>query len=112
MPLLEYRLNQRQTRQCEQQTEKAIWNAERGTVGLQPEPLILAKETSMQLKRPGSQPSTRDRRVFHGFGAHRHVERSSRSGAVSCASVTFEPGARSAWHTHPLGQTLIVTPLR
>jgi quercetin dioxygenase-like cupin family protein len=28
---------------------------------------------------------------------------------LSCASVTFEPGARSAWHTHPLGQTLIVT---
>ncbi len=25
-----------------------------------------------------------------------------------CASVTFEPGARTAWHTHPLGQTLIV----
>lgn len=28
---------------------------------------------------------------------------------VGCASVTFEPGARSAWHTHPLGQILIVT---
>ena|SRR5690348_9388783 len=28
---------------------------------------------------------------------------------VSVASVTFEPGARTAWHTHPLGQTLIVT---
>ena len=28
---------------------------------------------------------------------------------TSAASVTFEPGARSAWHTHPLGQTLIVT---
>jgi quercetin dioxygenase-like cupin family protein len=28
---------------------------------------------------------------------------------VSMASVTFEPGARTAWHTHPLGQTLIVT---
>ncbi|MCI8212679.1 cupin [Pseudomonas sp. S25] len=28
---------------------------------------------------------------------------------VSGATVTFEPGARSAWHTHPLGQTLIVT---
>ena len=27
----------------------------------------------------------------------------------SAASVTFEPGARTAWHTHPLGQTLIVT---
>lgn len=28
---------------------------------------------------------------------------------VSGASVTFEPGARTAWHTHPLGQTIIVT---
>ena len=28
---------------------------------------------------------------------------------VAGASVTFEPGARTAWHTHPLGQTLIVT---
>jgi len=28
---------------------------------------------------------------------------------MSCACVTFEPSARSAWHTHPLGQTLIVT---
>ena len=28
---------------------------------------------------------------------------------VSGGSVTFEPGARTAWHTHPLGQTLIVT---
>src|SRR5262247_3208224 len=28
---------------------------------------------------------------------------------VSSATVTFEPGARTAWHTHPLGQTLIVT---
>ena len=28
---------------------------------------------------------------------------------VSGSSVTFEPGARTAWHTHPLGQTLIVT---
>ena len=27
---------------------------------------------------------------------------------VACASVSFEPGARTAWHTHPLGQTLIV----
>ena len=28
---------------------------------------------------------------------------------ASCANVTFEPGARTAWHTHPLGQTLIIT---
>ena len=30
-------------------------------------------------------------------------------GRVAGANVTFEPGARTAWHTHPLGQTLIVT---
>ncbi len=30
-------------------------------------------------------------------------------GRVSGATVTFEPGARTAWHTHPLGQTLLVT---
>lgn len=28
---------------------------------------------------------------------------------VGGATVTFEPGARTAWHTHPLGQTLVVT---
>jgi quercetin dioxygenase-like cupin family protein len=28
---------------------------------------------------------------------------------ASCATVTFEPGARTAWHTHPMGQTLIIT---
>lgn len=31
------------------------------------------------------------------------------SGNLSGATVTFEPGARTAWHTHPLGQTLLVT---
>ncbi|SDX46035.1 Cupin domain protein [Pseudomonas syringae] len=33
----------------------------------------------------------------------------SEDARVSGATVTFEPGARTAWHTHPLGQTLIVT---
>lgn len=31
------------------------------------------------------------------------------SGALSGATVTFEPGARTAWHTHPLGQTILIT---
>ncbi|WP_277979198.1 (R)-mandelonitrile lyase [Sphingomonas phyllosphaerae] len=31
------------------------------------------------------------------------------SGALTAATVTFEPGARTNWHTHPLGQTLLVT---
>ena len=34
---------------------------------------------------------------------------SSPSLATTCAHVTFESGARTAWHTHPLGQTLIIT---
>ncbi|MCA9678480.1 MAG: cupin domain-containing protein [Myxococcales bacterium] len=41
-----------------------------------------------------------------------HVERQFRNGdpaRASGASVTFEPGARTVWHLHPLGQTLIVT---
>ncbi|ELQ10166.1 MULTISPECIES: (R)-mandelonitrile lyase [Pseudomonas] len=33
----------------------------------------------------------------------------SQDARISGATVTFEPGARTAWHTHPLGQTLIVT---
>ena len=35
--------------------------------------------------------------------------KSDEPGRVEGAYVTFEPGARTAWHTHPLGQTLIVT---
>ncbi len=31
------------------------------------------------------------------------------SGGLSGATVTFEPGARTAWHTHPLGQTILIT---
>jgi quercetin dioxygenase-like cupin family protein len=64
----------------------------------------------MEIKRSGSQPSK------HGpadwfTGAVRIdplVEPQAPARAVA-NSVTFEPGARTAWHTHPLGQTLIVT---
>ncbi|GBQ86296.1 (R)-mandelonitrile lyase [Asaia krungthepensis] len=30
------------------------------------------------------------------------------SGALACATVTFEPGARTAWHSHPAGQTILI----
>ena len=64
----------------------------------------------MMIRRAGSQPSgkgpaewfTGTVRIDPLFGA------SEPARAVG-ASVTFEPGARTAWHTHPLGQTLIVT---
>lgn len=64
----------------------------------------------MQLKRPGSQPSaTGPAEYFTGTVRIDMLNTAPAPSRVSCASVTFEPGARSAWHTHPLGQTLIVT---
>lgn len=64
----------------------------------------------MQLKRAGSQPSTKGpAEYFTGTVRIDPLNSSLPPARVSCASVTFEPGARSAWHTHPLGQTLIVT---
>ena len=64
----------------------------------------------MEIKRSGSQPSGRGPADWF-TGAVRIDPLFDRSdpARVSGASVTFEPGARTAWHTHPLGQTLIVT---
>jgi quercetin dioxygenase-like cupin family protein len=64
----------------------------------------------MEIKRNGSKPSsagpsdwfTGTVRIDQPFAA-------SEPARVVGAIVTFEPGARTAWHTHPLGQTLIVT---
>jgi quercetin dioxygenase-like cupin family protein len=64
----------------------------------------------MELKRAGSQPSQRGPAVyFTGTVRIDPLNAPPAPARVSCASVTFEPGARSAWHTHPLGQTLVVT---
>ena len=64
----------------------------------------------MEIKRIGSTPSTKGPPDWF-TGAVRIDPLFDRSdpARVSSASVTFEPGARTAWHTHPLGQTLIVT---
>jgi quercetin dioxygenase-like cupin family protein len=64
----------------------------------------------MDIKRAGSQPSAKGPadwftgtvRIDPLFSAHAPARAAS-------AAVTFEPGARTAWHTHPLGQSLIVT---
>jgi quercetin dioxygenase-like cupin family protein len=69
-----------------------------------------ARRTTMEIKRAGSQPSgpgpadwfTGTVRIDPLFSA-------SAPARAAGAAVTFEPGARTAWHTHPLGQTLIVT---
>ena len=64
----------------------------------------------MEIKKIGSQPSQKGPEEWY-TGAVRidplFQPNEARRGAS--ASVTFEPGARTAWHTHPLGQTLIVT---
>jgi quercetin dioxygenase-like cupin family protein len=63
----------------------------------------------MQLNVPGpSHPRKCSAEYFTGTVRIDPLN-SAAEARVSCASVTFEPRARSAWHTHPLGQTLIVT---
>ncbi|SDD32645.1 Cupin domain protein [Variovorax sp. CF079] len=71
----------------------------------------LAQDTGLQIARNGSQASARGPadyftgtvRVDPLFPKPREPSRATGS------YVTFEPGARTAWHTHPIGQTLIVT---
>ena len=64
----------------------------------------------MEIKRSGSQPSARGPSDwFTGTVRIDPLVSAPAPARVSAASVTFEPGARTAWHTHPLGQTLIVT---
>jgi quercetin dioxygenase-like cupin family protein len=64
----------------------------------------------MNLKRVGSQPSIKaPEAYFTGSVRMDPLNSPPEPARVSVVSVTFEPGARSAWHTHPLGQTLIVT---
>jgi quercetin dioxygenase-like cupin family protein len=64
----------------------------------------------MEIKRIGSQPSTKGSTDwFTGTVRIDPLFQAPLPARVSGARVTFEPGARTAWHTHPLGQTLIVT---
>nr|WP_244422648.1 cupin domain-containing protein [Ktedonobacter racemifer] len=65
---------------------------------------------NMDIKRSGSHPSGKGP-VEYFTGAVRvdPLFEAPDPARVRGASVTFEPGARTAWHSHPLGQTLIVT---
>jgi quercetin dioxygenase-like cupin family protein len=68
------------------------------------------KNKIMEIKRAGSQPSTKGPADwFTGTVRIDPLIQTTAPARVAGASVTFEPGARTAWHTHPLGQTLIVT---
>lgn len=64
----------------------------------------------MEIKRSGSQASTKGPADwFTGTVRVDPLFQATAPARAAGASVTFEPGARTAWHTHPLGQTLIVT---
>ncbi len=64
----------------------------------------------MEIKRAGSVPSGKGEPEYFTGGVRRDDLMNAPAPArIFAASVTFEPGARTAWHTHPLGQTLVVT---
>jgi quercetin dioxygenase-like cupin family protein len=70
----------------------------------------LEKGPRMEIKRSGSQPSAQG--PAENFTGRVRVDPLFQAPPPARgfgASVTFEPGARTAWHVHPLGQTLIVT---
>jgi quercetin dioxygenase-like cupin family protein len=68
------------------------------------------RRKTMEIKRIGSQPSGKGPAAYF-TGAVRidPLFNPPEPARVAMALVTFEPGARTAWHTHPFGQTLIVT---
>jgi len=71
---------------------------------------VIHRSPTMEIIRNGSQPSTAGPAAYFTGTVRIDSPFKGVGGAnVSGAIVTFEPGARSAWHTHPLGQTLIVT---
>src|SRR5205814_9367739 len=68
------------------------------------------REFDMKITRAGSQPSTKGPADwFTGTVRIDPLFQTDAPARAQGATVTFEPGARTAWHTHPLGQTLIVT---
>jgi len=64
---------------------------------------------TMNIMRSGSQPSAKGPAEYFTGGVRIDMRfKGSEPARIGGAIVTFEPGARTAWHTHPLGQTLIV----
>lgn len=65
---------------------------------------------SIRITRGGSQPSGKGpAQYFTGSVRVDPLSQAPQPARAGAASVTFEPGARTAWHTHPLGQTLVIT---
>ena len=73
-------------------------------------PRIQREEVHMEIKRIGTQPSGKGpAEWFTGSVRIDPLFQPQAPARAAGASVTFEPGDRTAWHTHPLGQTLLIT---
>ncbi len=71
---------------------------------------VQSQTNEMDIKRIGSQPSTKgSTEYFTGAVRIDPLFQANDPARAVGASVTFEPGSRTAWHSHPLGQRLIVT---
>ena len=72
--------------------------------------MVAATVISLSIARAGTQPSQKGpAEYFTGSVRIDPLFQARDPSRVSGACVTFEPGARTAWHAHPLGQNLIVT---
>jgi quercetin dioxygenase-like cupin family protein len=90
----------------------AAFTGLRGIYARLPNANAQPRDNTMEMKitRSGSRPSTKPSAdYFTGTVRLDPMFQAPEPGRVSAGHVTFEPGARSAWHTHPLGQTLIIT---
>jgi quercetin dioxygenase-like cupin family protein len=90
----------------------AILTAARPTAADAPKLTVPTKRSNetMEIMRVGSRPSGKGpTEYFTGSVRIDPLFQAPDPARVRGASVTFEPGARTAWHTHPVGQTLIVT---
>src|ERR1041384_5201156 len=81
-----------------------------GSVAQTPDSATSRRNEMMEIIRAGSQASRPGpAEWFTGTVRIDPLFPVREPGRASAGSVTFEPGARTAWHTHPLGQTLIIT---
>jgi quercetin dioxygenase-like cupin family protein len=72
--------------------------------------LLQERKSTMEITRNGSQSSRQGpHEWFTGSVRIEPLFQAPAPARVGAGQVTFEPGARTAWHTHPLGQTLVIT---
>jgi quercetin dioxygenase-like cupin family protein len=88
----------------------AVLAAAQAAAAQTPSVTTQGRNGTMQITRAGSQPSRKgSEEYFTGAVRVDPLFQAGDPARVSGGHVTFEPGARTAWHTHPLGQTLLIT---